>query len=843
MSKVYEIAFQMGGQITSTFTKSMQGANSALGSLQKQITSLNNQQGDLGNLQNLQKSVGTLSRSFSQAQQKAQMLGKELAQTENPTKKQTQEFNRARTAAAKLKTQLSTQRAELNKLRTTMGATGKSTRDLINEQKALAVQAEKARKAQAQLQTTMAKQQANKSVRADKRGQLLDAVGLAASLAAPIAQAVKFESAMADVNKVVEQTDAQAKAMGVSIVEMSRRIPLTAEALAQIVAAGGQAGIARKDLEGFAESAAKMGVAFDVTAEQAGEMMAKWRTSFNYSQDQVVALADQINYLSNTSAASAPLISDVVTRVGGLGKIAGVSSGQIAALGSAMIATGAPSEVAATGIQNMLLSMTAGASATAKQQKAFAALGFETKNLASLMQNDAEGAINSVFEAIKTLSDEERPAVLTELFGKESIKSIGQLANNSEQLAKTFKTVGDSSKYAGSMQKEFAARSATTENNLILLGNRVSALGISIGNILLPALNSIIGVIGPIVDGAANLANEFPLLTKVIVITTAALVAMKIAAIAGGYAWTFVAGVGLKLKSVVDIVRIAYLLNTGALAANTATSKAAIITSKAMAAAQIAWAAVTKTVTAAQWLLNAALLANPIGLVIAGVAALIAIGVVLYKNWDKIKDFFAGFWESLKSDTVGTLASIAATLFKFSPLGFLMRGFNEVKEWLGSFSLAESGLAIMKTLIQGMIPGGNLIVGEIDSILGKVREYLPFSDAKVGPLSELTKSGSAIMSTLAEGVDSNNSLQGSVSNKLGATPIKPMSSQAASSGAGSAANNSGITLKIDSISVAVGGGTGAEVEQQARNGVSAGIQDAVKELNKTLKQERRLSYV
>ena len=135
MSKVYEIAFQMGGQITSTFTKSMQGANSALGSLQKQITSLNNQQGDLGNLQNLQKSVGTLSRSFNQAQQKAQMLGKELAQTENPTKKQTQEFNRARTAAAKLKTQLSTQRAELNKLRTTMDPTGKSTLNLKNEQK------------------------------------------------------------------------------------------------------------------------------------------------------------------------------------------------------------------------------------------------------------------------------------------------------------------------------------------------------------------------------------------------------------------------------------------------------------------------------------------------------------------------------------------------------------------------------------------------------------------------------------------------------------------------------------------------------------------------------------
>jgi len=835
MSKVYEIAFQMGGQITSTFNKSMRGANSALGSLQKQITSLNNQQGDLGNLQKLQKSVGTLSREFNQAQQKAQMLGKELAQTEKPTKKQTQEFNKARTAAAKLKTRLGEQRGELNKLRSSMGATGKSTRDLINDQKALAAQTEKARAAQASLQTTMAKQQANKSLRADKRGQLLDAVGLAATLAAPISQAIKFESAMADVNKVVEQTNAESKAMGLSIVEMSRRIPMTAEALAQIVAAGGQAGIARKDLEGFAESAAKMGVAFDISAGEAGEMMAKWQTAFSISQKEVVALADQINYLSNTSAASAPLISDVVTRVGGLGKIAGLNSGQVAALGASLVAVGAPSEVAATGIQNMLLSMTAGTSATAKQQKAFAALGFETKELAALMQKDAQGSINAVFEAIKNLSDEERPAVLTELFGKESIKSIGQLANNSELLAKTFNTVGDSSKYAGSMQKEFAARSATTENNLILLGNRVTALGISLGNILLPVMNSLIGIIGPVIDGVANLANEFPFITKVIVTATAALIAMKIAAIAGGYAWTFVAGVGLTLKRVVDVLRIAYLLNTGALAANTTASKASIVMSKAMVAAQVAWGAITKTVTAAQWLLNAALLANPIGLVIAGIAALIAAGVLLYKNWDKITAFFSGFWDNLKNNTAATLLSIAQMLFKFSPLGFLMRGFNQVKSWLGNFSLVDSGFAIMKTLGQGIMNAHKYIIDKVKSVFSEVREYLPFSDAKIGPFSELTKSGSAIMSTLADGVNGNTDLQKSVNNQFAGSST----SMAESIGGSGMGGGGGVTINNTQNFYLDGAG---DVEQQARRGASEGAQDLIKQLQQATNRERRLSY-
>ena len=157
------------------------------------------------------------------------------------------------------------------------------------------------------------------------------------------------------------------------------------------MAAGGQAGIAREDLLLFAESAAKMGVAFDVTADQAGDMMATWRTAFGLGQKQVTALADQINYLSNTSAASAPKIADVVTRVGGLGKLVGLNSGQVAALGGALVAVGAPSEVAATGMQNMMLALTAGASATKKQSEAFQALGFDAEQLAVMMQQDAQG--------------------------------------------------------------------------------------------------------------------------------------------------------------------------------------------------------------------------------------------------------------------------------------------------------------------------------------------------------------------------------------------------------------------------------------------------------------------
>ena len=81
--------------------------------------------------------------------------------------------------------------------------------------------------------------------------------------AKPMADAVEFESAMADVKKVVDfDTPQQFKEMGQDVMVLSQRIPLATEGLAAIVAAGGQSGIAKAELISFAESAAKMGVVF-----------------------------------------------------------------------------------------------------------------------------------------------------------------------------------------------------------------------------------------------------------------------------------------------------------------------------------------------------------------------------------------------------------------------------------------------------------------------------------------------------------------------------------------------------------------------------------------------------
>ena len=230
-----------------------------------------------------------------------------------------------------------------------------------------------------------------------------------------------------------------------------------------------------------------MGVAFDTTAEQAGEWMATWRTALNLSQTQVTALGDQLNYLGNTTSENVLKLSEVVTRVGALGQTAGLSAGEVAALAASM--PGVTAEISATGIKSMMIAMTAGASATSNQAAVLQQLGFTASDMANRMQTDAKGAIIDLLGAIKQLPAAEQTAALSQYFGKESVSSIAPLLKNLGYLQQQFAKVGDAAAYSGSMEAEYAVRADTTANKLQLMQNKLAALQVQIGNKILPYVN------------------------------------------------------------------------------------------------------------------------------------------------------------------------------------------------------------------------------------------------------------------------------------------------------------------------------------------------------------------
>jgi len=204
------------------------------------------------------------------------------------------------------------------------------------------------------------------------------AVGLGAAIGISAKAAIDFETSMAGVRKVVDGLESPEafKQISNEIKTLSSQMPIAAKGFADIYAAAGQAGIAREDLKQFATQVAQVAVAFDMTAEEAGNAMAKIKTSLGLGLPALQDLTDAINTLGNNTAATAKDIVDFTLRAGQAGQSAGLTAEQTAAFGAAMIASGAQSEVAATSFNNMVKALSRGESMTERQIAAITKLGY-----------------------------------------------------------------------------------------------------------------------------------------------------------------------------------------------------------------------------------------------------------------------------------------------------------------------------------------------------------------------------------------------------------------------------------------------------------------------------------
>ena len=544
-------------------------------------------------------------------------------------------------------------------------------------------------------------------------------------------KAIEFESTMADVAKVVDglrdQNGAFTKSyyeMSDALLNMSKSIPMTADALGQIMASAGQAGIASEDLTKFTETAAKMGVAFDTTAEQAGEWMATWRTALNLSQTQVTALGDQLNYLGNTTSENALKLSEVVTRVGALGQTAGLSAGEVAALAASM--PGVTAEISATGIKSMMIAMTAGASATSKQATVLQQLGFTASDMANRMQTDAKGAIIDLLGAIKKLPAAEQTAALSQYFGKESVSSIAPLLKNLDYLQQQFAKVGDAAAYSGSMEAEYAVRADTTANKLQLMQNKLAVLQVQIGNKILPYVNDALDELSANV--LPEVGAELDVIVPNIINATKWLWEHRSAVIAVGIAIGGTVAISKGISTVTTIykrataavkllraaqlkTKIATVALPPQIRAHTFAMKASAAASKAAAKAQKAFAAGMKFIK------------SPVGIAVIAITELIAAGVWLYKNWDTVKAKAAqlgakisGIWTKINTAVTTAIAAISS---RFPALGAVLSGlWKSVQDVWGNIKAIFSNII---GFIDNVFSGNwSAAWGNVVSIFGNV---------------------------------------------------------------------------------------------------------------------------
>jgi len=106
-----------------------------------------------------------------------------------------------------------------------------------------------------------------------------------------------------------------------------------------------------------------------------------------------------------------------------------------------------------------------------------------------------------------------------------------------------------------------------------------------------------------------------------------------------------------------------------------------------------AWRAGTVAVTLAQLALNGAMWANPLTWVAAGIAVVVAAGVLLYRNWDTVKAKAIELWGALKEKFAAIKdATMTAMQPVFDFFGRLGDKWNAFKESVMSFKMPSFGL-------------------------------------------------------------------------------------------------------------------------------------------------------
>ncbi|ELB2865538.1 phage tail tape measure protein [Campylobacter jejuni] len=467
-----------------------------------------------------------------------------------------------------------------------------------------------------------------------------------------LGEAISFESAMADVRKVVNFDEGDdIKKMSADILKMSQTLPVTANELAAIAAAGGQIGLGSKDVREFTNLVTKMKVAFDMSAEDVGYSVAKIKNILGISLKDMEDLGDSINNLSDNSASKAREIIDVMKRTAAAGKQIGFTKEQIAALSSSFISLGKGPEVAGTAINSLYRVLATADNMGTKTESAFAKLGISGAFLKQASFDDPQKALDMFLQRISKLDQKEQMGVLVDIFGREFADDMATLVGGLDTYKEALKNAGDEAK-KGSLQREFDTRAATTENSIILMKNAFNSLAVNLGSVFLPAISWVSAGISYLVNSITYITGLVPGLNGVLGGLIATFLLAKPAVLAYAIAKNYLKDCTILLKSALIKTRIHLLAFRNSCILSNITLKAKTVTTtiyttslKALSFVVGGLNKVFKAVAIGIRVLSMAMMSNPIGLILGGIA--IVAGLII-ANWDKVKSWFKSFIEWLK---------------------------------------------------------------------------------------------------------------------------------------------------------------------------------------------------
>ena len=390
----------------------------------------------------------------------------------------------------------------------------------------------------------------------------------------------------------------------------------------------------------------------------------------------------------------------------------GQSLEDFSAMVGVMASSGIKGSESGTQLRNMMLSL---ASPSSSAQKALDKLGVKT--------TDAQGNFLNIIDILgqfengmKGMGDAEKTAALTDIFGKRTVTGVTLLLKEGTEGLK---------KYSGELQNAGGTAANVAAAMRGSLANRIEVLKSALTELGFKFVDAFADKGGKAIENLTTAITNFDPTPIINFLTTAFSVIFK------------VVGVLWKMRIVIISLVIAWGLYKAAMIA-------AVVVSgiMGMVRAVQTLTSVQQGMNAVQAIFNVLLIANPLGVIIVAIAALVAIIIVCVKHWDDITAAMARGWDWIKKNQEAVLGIIGVFSGPFAVVISVVREFwNEWDKITQAFKnggivagLKQIGATILSALLVplqgvfellGKVPGvGKLFknfAGNIDVFRNQIK--------------------------------------------------------------------------------------------------------------------------
>lgn len=566
-------------------------------------------------------------RGISAAKEEVRKLQAEIKQTATPSKQLISQFNQAQASAGRLNQQLTNQRQNLGQVRSAIQQAGMSTQNLTQQNAKLAKQIMSTQQAQAKLVASISAQKAAQAKLSEIKGQIFDTAAMTAAASAPLIAFAELEDSATRLKATF--TDATGKVapefeqVNKLAIELGNQLPGSTADFQNMFNVLKRQGLSSQSiLGGTGKAAAYLAVQLKLPFEQAANMAANLQDATGTAEKDMMSFMDTIQKAYHVGVESNDMVQGFSKLSPALmmAKQRGAEGAKAFAPLLAMLTqTGMAGESAGNALRKVIQSPFTNTKALKDIQKEYKIdLKFNT-------DKGEFGGLQNMFTQLaklKKLSTADRTNILSDLFGNDAevqttvVTLIEKGQAGYDEMNKKMQDQADLQTRVetqlGTLTNMWDSLKGTATNALASIGAplasslkpTITQLNNFIGNTLQPFMEKhqqLIGVIGKVALG---------------------MIAFKTASLATGFVFQYFKGIMLGVNVAVTAGRVAWGLYAGT------QTLASVATGK--------FGLVSKAAAAAQWVLNAAMTANPVGLMIAGVVALGAALYVIIKYWDDI---------------------------------------------------------------------------------------------------------------------------------------------------------------------------------------------------------------